>query len=326
MSTTSQHVPALPPQHRGAPAVRPDHRWRLADGTVLHAPYGELLRDGDGRLCCHLCGRWFRALGAHLRVHRYTAQAYREVFGLCTSVALVAEEVSARISRRQAAAYQASPLVRERLAPGQDMARSGQLQDRAREALAAPPPRQRAAVRAAALDTGRRSRAQAREADLEARLAALGYPGGVSALGQYLHDALHRRSEPGAAARRDRARSRPAPRRAARHRGRAAGTARGPPPTTLPPPGSVPRGGHRHAEVLRDHTFGLLGVGVVVRPGPRGRVGAQQRPHRRRGGGPLGDGGAARCAGGRSDHTAQGQHAVRVACPHSARREIGAIR
>ncbi len=79
--------------------------------------------------------------------------------------------------------------MRERLAPGQDMARSGQLQDRARAALAAPPPQQRATVRAAALDDGRRSRAQARQTQLEARLAALGYPGGAAALGDYLQDA-----------------------------------------------------------------------------------------------------------------------------------------
>lgn len=186
MSTRSRRARSEMPGGGAAAPSLPDHRWRLADGTVLYAPYGELVRDGDGRLRCHLCGRWFRALGAHLRVHRYTAQTYREVFGLCTSVALVAEDVSARISDRQAAAYHGSPQVRERLAPGQDMARSGQLRARARTALAAPAPPQRAALRAAALETGRRSRAHAREADLEARLAALGYPGGVAALGQYL--------------------------------------------------------------------------------------------------------------------------------------------
>lgn len=171
------------------PDQRDGRRWRLPDGTVLHAPRGELVRDGEGRVCCHLCGRWFRGLGSHLRAHRYTAAAYRETFGLCTTAALVADEVATKISRRQAATYRGSEVVRERLAPGHEMARSGQLGARARTALAAPAPPQRVAVRAAALDAGRRTRARDREAELEARLAALGYKGGVAALGEYLRDA-----------------------------------------------------------------------------------------------------------------------------------------
>ncbi len=57
------------PQHR--------HLWSLPDGTGLHAPPGRTLHDGDERPCCHLCGRWFAALGPHLRTHGYTADAYR---------------------------------------------------------------------------------------------------------------------------------------------------------------------------------------------------------------------------------------------------------
>jgi hypothetical protein len=41
----------------------------LEDGTVFYAPLGEILRDGDELVCCHLCGRWLRMLGStHLRV------------------------------------------------------------------------------------------------------------------------------------------------------------------------------------------------------------------------------------------------------------------
>jgi hypothetical protein len=40
-----------------------------ADADGLFARYGQLIRDeADGRLLCHLCGRWFTFLGAHAGV------------------------------------------------------------------------------------------------------------------------------------------------------------------------------------------------------------------------------------------------------------------
>lgn len=46
------------------------HLWQLPDGTGLHAPFGILIHSDDGgAVCCHLCGRWFRHLGAHVRAH-----------------------------------------------------------------------------------------------------------------------------------------------------------------------------------------------------------------------------------------------------------------
>lgn len=66
--------------HRGTHA----HLWTLPGGTGLHAPYGQLVRDPTtGRVCCHLCGRWFRSLGSHLRRHGLSATSYREAVGLC---------------------------------------------------------------------------------------------------------------------------------------------------------------------------------------------------------------------------------------------------
>ena len=74
------------------------HLWSLPDGTGLHAPRGVLVRDpGTGHVCCHLCGRWFLALGAHLRVHGFSARDYRHAMGLCSSTALVAAELPAVI-------------------------------------------------------------------------------------------------------------------------------------------------------------------------------------------------------------------------------------
>ncbi len=50
------------------------HLWTLPDGTGLHAPPQVLTVDSaTGRICCHLCGNWFRSLGSHVRVHGHTA-------------------------------------------------------------------------------------------------------------------------------------------------------------------------------------------------------------------------------------------------------------
>lgn len=165
------------------------HLWRLSDGTGLHAPAGVLVRDAEGQVCCHLCGRWFAGLAWHVHTHGYTADEYREMIGLCRGEPLVGEPISTRISRRQAAAYRRSEKVRERFRPGQEMARSGALGDVARASLAAASSRQRVTVRRAALDRGRATRARRREDDLAGRLAELGWPDGVTALPAYLRHA-----------------------------------------------------------------------------------------------------------------------------------------
>lgn len=74
---------------------------------------------------CHLCGRWFTHLGAHLRRHGWTARGYRQEVGLALHVPLCSAKLSARIAARQQAAY---PGFREILEPGQGLARSGELQ------------------------------------------------------------------------------------------------------------------------------------------------------------------------------------------------------
>lgn len=163
----------------GSPAGRSGsdhgHLWSLPDGTGLHAPDGELVReDGTGRLCCHLCGRWFRALGSHVRLHGYTAATYREAMGLGTTTTLVAPDVSAGISARQTARYASRAEVREAFAVGQAMARSGELGRRSAGSRAATDRRERIMVRRASLDRGRASLAARRENDRARRLATLG--------------------------------------------------------------------------------------------------------------------------------------------------------
>lgn len=168
--------------HRGTHA----HLWSLPDGTGLHAPYGQLVRDpGTGRVCCHLCGRWFRSVSSHVRRHGYTAESYREAIGLCRTRPLTSDDVSAAISRRQADAYLRQPEVRERLEVGQRLARSGQLGWRARGAVDREPPAELVAVRRDTLGRGRQTRIRERDDILSVRLDELG----CSDLGDYLRTA-----------------------------------------------------------------------------------------------------------------------------------------
>lgn len=147
------------------------------DGTGLHAPAGELVRDAEShRVCCHLCGRWFVLLGAHVRVHGHTPDSYRELTGLCRTRALAAETLSSSVSTRQRQVYDTEPSARKRLAPGQQMARSGQL---ARLAAAKRPastaePLERRRGRDEQLAAGRAAQREAEARRLKDNLQALG--------------------------------------------------------------------------------------------------------------------------------------------------------
>jgi hypothetical protein len=54
-------------------------------GTVNKIPEaGVIEKDYRGYVVCHICGRAYKKLGAHLKEsHRMTIDAYKEKFGLC---------------------------------------------------------------------------------------------------------------------------------------------------------------------------------------------------------------------------------------------------
>lgn len=195
---TGHHIDVLPPrpavsdqaERSSNEPVRREppthvHVWRLPDGTGLHAPLGHLSRHPQtGEVACHLCGRWFRALGAHVRVHGYSATEYRATFGLCKGRALSAPDVSAAIAERQQRRYRSDPSVQANFEPGQQLARSGELAARARAAPEHLAP-ERVDIRLRTLDAGRAASAYRRDADLATRLAALE----ATSLGAYLQGA-----------------------------------------------------------------------------------------------------------------------------------------
>jgi ROS/MUCR transcriptional regulator protein len=134
-----------PAPQRPARAARPARPVTgvLADGTPFFAPVGEVVRDGS-LVLCHLCGRPWRSVTAHLRVHGYTKDAYRAAFGLERGQSLEGAE-----TRKLRAAALASRLVfdtafREGSAAGRGRARTGELaRDAAAAARGRPHPEQR---------------------------------------------------------------------------------------------------------------------------------------------------------------------------------------
>src|SRR5688500_1445886 len=101
------------------------------DGTLLHAPAGELRVDVDeGRVQCHLCGRWFRALApSHLsRAHGLTADDYRMLVGLLPRHALWAPDLIDSHAHRLRERLAREPALRAALAHGVELARRGELQ------------------------------------------------------------------------------------------------------------------------------------------------------------------------------------------------------
>jgi hypothetical protein len=79
-------------------------------------------------LCrCHLCGRWYRALGPHLLRHGWTADEYRLAIGLSPRRALATPSVSERHAAIARALLDRDPRVRAALAIGVERARSGEL-------------------------------------------------------------------------------------------------------------------------------------------------------------------------------------------------------
>gem|GEM_PF-696851 len=118
--------------HRPAQPLRPV-AGVLADGTAFFAPVGEVVIDGS-LVTCHLCGRSFRSVVAHLSAHGWTKERYCEAFGLERGQSLEGPETR----KLRAAAFTArllfEPAVREGSAAGRERARGGDL---ARDAAAA---------------------------------------------------------------------------------------------------------------------------------------------------------------------------------------------
>jgi hypothetical protein len=170
---------------RPAPAIRPV-AGVLGDGTPFYVPVGEVVAEGT-RVICHLCGRAFRSVAAHLASHGWTKDQYCEAFGLERSQPLEGQETRKLRAASMTARLVFDPAIRAGSATGRERARRGEL---ARAAAAAargrpfPEQRRRKAAQAAATAASRdrsaranRERASAQVATVAADVARRhGYP------------------------------------------------------------------------------------------------------------------------------------------------------
>lgn len=77
--------------------------------------YGEfgILSKQDGKVQCHICGKWYRLLGSHVaQKHKLLADEYREVFGLGYLTGLIGEEYREKCVKRAREEYAKEPKIK----------------------------------------------------------------------------------------------------------------------------------------------------------------------------------------------------------------------
>ena len=147
----------------------------LPDGTPCYAPVGTVVRDGD-RVLCHLCGRWFRSVVAHLRSHGWDHLTYRETFGLLRGESLEGSTTRGLRAKAMTIRRVHDPAVRAGCELGSELARSGALTRAAAQAARGrrqPEQRRRKTLAAlAAISPGARAAGSRRRADEHLRATA----------------------------------------------------------------------------------------------------------------------------------------------------------
>ncbi|MAY98467.1 MAG: hypothetical protein CMH84_18320 [Nocardioides sp.] len=142
---------------------------RLADGAWVYAPVGQMAVTDEGRaVVCHACGEPLAGVSAaHARRHGLSLVAYRERFGLNRKTSLIAPALSEVRRVEGQRRWVENAAVREGLAVGQALARSGALYELG--AAAQPAGTRRAQGRSAA---SREGASPALRADRERRSVA----------------------------------------------------------------------------------------------------------------------------------------------------------
>lgn len=162
----------------------------MDDGTSLYAPIDQVLAVASGeRVVCHACGDALTAITRHhVRRHALDLPGYRARFGLNRKTALIAPGLAQTRRKEGRRRWETNAGVRDCLAVGQQMAKSGELpaigvaaqpagsrrrQGRRSGARQAASPALSAARTAQAAEAGQRWDARARQlgfADLEVYL------------------------------------------------------------------------------------------------------------------------------------------------------------
>jgi hypothetical protein len=153
-------------------------RWQATDGTRLHYEPGTFETcEVDDLARCHFCGFWWRSVGGHSRhEHGLTADRYRDLTGLLRSQPLVAPGLSRKYAADLRRRQETDKRIQAGMRLGHELARAGELSDRAVLALDAHgrPRARKDQLRRGGRQLGTR-RAQKFLAAREARAKALGY-------------------------------------------------------------------------------------------------------------------------------------------------------
>jgi hypothetical protein len=167
----------------------------LDDGTPYYAPIGQITAD-DSLVTCHLCGRSYRSVTAHLASHGWTKAHYCTTFGLERSQSLEGAETRKLRSTAFSARLIFEPALRTGSALGRDRARTGDLTRAAADAARGRPfpeqrrRRSRQGLTAAAgtqVARANRERADRRIASVASQVALQrGYP----CIGQLVQDRI----------------------------------------------------------------------------------------------------------------------------------------
>jgi hypothetical protein len=168
---------------------------QLADGTPYFSPIGQVIADDSG-VICHLCGRAFRSVSAHLRSHGWTKAQYCHEFGLERSQSLEGTETRKLRATAFSARLVFEPAVRAGSARGRQRARTGELARAAADAARGRPfPEQRRRRSAGPMDPAaqlRVARANRERADQHIAAIATGVARqlGYVSIGSLVEDKL----------------------------------------------------------------------------------------------------------------------------------------
>lgn len=159
VGTLSRVQPCEPLRSSAGAALEPHLPVdRLRDGSWVFAPYAAMRSVESGeRVVCHVCGDALAAVSAqHVRRHGLTLDGYRERFGLNRKQSLLTPALAETRRSEGHRRWAENAGVRDDLAQGQEMARTGVLHDLG--ARAQPAGSRRAQGRASASREGRHGR------------------------------------------------------------------------------------------------------------------------------------------------------------------------
>lgn len=85
-------------------------------GGVIHRlpPVGTVVYDKEGNMICHICGKAYKKLGAHvINAHKISTKEYKKRFGLALDFGLCSEDL-----KKQLRSYITDDMVQKNLVQG----------------------------------------------------------------------------------------------------------------------------------------------------------------------------------------------------------------